>query len=115
MRSEGSAGLRKYISQVPVYKARIVDRYSVVNAKPVSDRIWKFPQAHSSATSPQANTSLTVNSITPPVPMKLAQRIWKGEYIHLADILPESLSAALLRDVKAWVKLLLARAAYAEL
>ena len=30
--------------------------------------------------------------------MKLAQRIWKGEYIHLADILSESLAAALADD-----------------
>jgi len=35
---------------------------------------------------------------TPPIPAKLAERIWKGEYINMAMLLPESLSAALAAD-----------------
>ena len=38
---------------------------------------------------------------TPPIPAKLAERIWKGEYINMAMLLPESLSAALAADDQA--------------
>ena len=33
-----------------------------------------------------------VNPNTPPVPYKLAKRIWEGEYIDMAELLPEALT-----------------------
>ena len=37
---------------------------------------------------------IVVSPNDPPIPNKLAQRVWKGEYIELSEFLPESLGAS---------------------
>ena len=54
--------------------------------------------AHFSTRLPQQTSPFAVNSIAPPVPPKLAQRIRKGDYIQMGDLLPKSLSPALAGD-----------------
>lgn len=38
---------------------------------------------------------IAVNPLSPPIPVKLIQKIRKGEYTDMADLLPESLTALL--------------------
>ena len=48
------------------------------------------------ATYPNApqGAPIVVSPNDPPIPNKLAQRVWKGEYIELSEFLPESLGAS---------------------
>ena len=41
------------------------------------------------------SSAVMVNPNSPPVPIKLAQKAWNGEYIDMADLLPQALSAAM--------------------
>lgn len=42
-----------------------------------------------------STTGVMINPNSPPVPMKIVQRAWNGEYIDMAELLPQSLSAAM--------------------
>lgn len=54
--------------------------------------------AISATGSPTTTSPVIVNSVSRPIPAKLANRIWKGEYIDMADLLPEALASSLSED-----------------
>ena len=40
---------------------------------------------------PQSKRAVAVGPISPPIPVKLAEKIWRGEYIELDELLPSRL------------------------
>lgn len=47
-----------------------------------------------------AQQPVVLASSTPPIPAKVAERIWKGEYVAVAELLPEKLTEPPERDAK---------------
>ena len=43
--------------------------------------------------SPQSKSAISVGPVSPPIPAKIAEKIWRGEYIELQELLPACLGA----------------------
>lgn len=43
--------------------------------------------------SPQTKVAISVGPVSPPIPTKIAEKIWRGEYIELQELLPARLGA----------------------
>ena len=43
--------------------------------------------------SPQSKSAILVGPVSPPIPANIAEKIWRGEYIELQDLLPARLWA----------------------
>ena len=62
---------------------------------PAASLTWVHQSSASASLSIPSTTGVMINPNSPPVPMKIVQRAWNGEYIDMAELLPQSLSAAM--------------------